>query len=213
MDNIYILSQSNVEGAKRLPLIRQKFFSPSISLDKYDYLIFTSKNSVKALEQIDPSWKKIPAFAIGKATAKMIENFGGKVINSDYAFYGQDFAMQIEQYTKEGRRLLFPRAKVVVTPLGEILRKRGMEVDEVIVYETLCSECKELEPPPKDAHIIFSSPSTIQCFFRCFSWDPSYKAYAIGKKSAQVLPKDVPYTLFEGKSLQEIIDCIRKNKV
>jgi len=211
--DIYILSDTPVEGAVRLPLIRQRFFFPPIDLGRYDYILFSSKNGVKALQAIAPEWKDIPAFAIGKATAKQVEALGGRVLNEKFAFYGEEFVQQIAASIPPASRLLYPRARQVVTPVAKLLRDRGFAVEDVVVYETECAECDKLEPPKKGAHIIFSSPSTIRCFFRCFAWDRSYKAYVIGRKSAAAMPKHIPYTLFEGQTLQQIVDNIRKNKV
>ena len=45
--------------------------------------------------------------------------------------------------------------------------------------------------PQKDAIIIFTSPSTVECFFKNFVWDESYKAVVIGKTTQKYLPENI----------------------
>ncbi|BCD62662.1 uroporphyrinogen-III synthase [Nitratiruptor sp. YY08-26] len=206
--SIYILSDSDVEGAKKLPLIKQIPLVSSIEVDGFDYLIFTSKNSVKIINYFNPLWKKIPALAIGKATSKTIEQLGGKVIYKAKSFYGEDFAKEIAQKFDKNGRFLLVRGKKSLSDIKGILSQHGFSIDEKIIYQTVCEECKSLDKPEKGATIIFSSPSTIECFFRCFTWDPSYQAAVIGTKTAAYMPADISYKLFSQKSLQEIVDII-----
>ncbi len=209
MGVIYILSDTDIQGAKKLPLIKQRYFAPKVDLSVYDYLIFTSKNGVKAINHYTDSWKTIPSLAIGKATAKMIEQLGGKVVFVAKSFYGKDFIKEVAKRFKDAK-ILYLRPKKVATNIAALAKELGLDIKEVIVYETLCQECDKLKPPPKGSTIIFSSPSTIECFFHCFEWDSSYKAVVIGKKSASAMPKNISYELFEQMSLQEIVDSLQK---
>ena len=188
---VYILSDTNVEGAKRLPVIKQRFLSQQIDFSSYDYLIATSKNALLAAEHIDPSWKEIPLVAISKPTAKKARQLGAKVVYVGKSGYGDKLAKEIIERFDPKRRFLYLRAKRVLSNLVSILQKSGFNIDERVVYETVCAECTELRPPPKGSIIIFSSPSTIECFLRCFSWDESYKAIAIGKKTASYFPYEI----------------------
>ena len=207
--NIYILSDTKVEGAITLPLIQQKFFPCDKNIFQYDYLIFTSKNGVKAADKIDSSWRTIPAISIGKATSKMIREMGGKVALESDIGYGEALAQKIVEQIQTDAKLLHIRPKKVVTSIKDLLEPHKYNIDECIAYETLCSGCKELERPPKNSVIIFTSPSTVYCFFRCFDWDESYQAIAIGKKTAKALP-----TYVEAKipPLPSISSCILISK-
>ena len=209
MRPIYILSDTQVPGARSFPCIRHRFLRPDLDLSFYDYLIFTSKNAVFAIDGFTHEWKNIPALAIGKATARAIQERGGKLAMIASSFYGEDFAKEIVQKFPPSKKFLYLRAKIVSTDVAKLLRNEGYQVNEAIVYETECVECDALKIPEKGAYIIFSSPFIVHCFFRCFSWDPSYKAVAIGKKTAAALPSYIEPLLFEQKTLAQIVEFIR----
>ncbi len=209
MAPIYILSDTHVPGARSLPCIRHRYLHPSISFETYDYLVFTSKNAVIAIDSFTSAWKKIPALAIGKATARAIEERDGTLTMVASSFYGEDFAKEISQKFSASKKFLYLRAKTVSTDVAKLLQNHGFIVDEAIVYETECVECDSLQAPEKGAYILFSSPSTVDCFFRCFLWDISYRAVAIGKKTAAALPSHIKPLLFEQKTLAEIVEFIR----
>ncbi|WP_281950453.1 uroporphyrinogen-III synthase [Nitrosophilus kaiyonis] len=207
---IYVLSDSDIKGAIKLPVIEQNFFNINIDFKKYDYLVFTSKNGVIAVDRISSEWKKIDSIAIGKATAKKIEELGGKVAYVAKKFYGDELAKEISQNFDKSKKFLYLRAKKVLSNLSEILRKREFLLEEIIVYETVCKkiENKRVE---KGSFIIFSSPSTIECFLKNFQWDKSYKAIAIGKKTASYIPKDIEFIISPVQTLQGTINFIKES--
>ena len=204
MSNIFILSDKKFKGALNLPVIEFRFFDKKIDLKKYDALIFTSKNGVEAIDKIDKSWKEIPSFSIGKGTQKELLTKGGNNVFTASSSYGDDFAKEITPLL-QGKKALFLRAKEVTSSLNTILKNNGVLLDEEIVYETVCADCKKLTPPPKNSAIIFSSPSTIKCFFKCFNWDESYTAVTIGKKTASFMPKKIKYFLSEEQTIDSCI--------
>ncbi|MRJ03295.1 MAG: uroporphyrinogen-III synthase [Epsilonproteobacteria bacterium] len=188
---IYILSNREVEGAISLPLIEQYFLTPPINVEGYDYLIFTSKNGVVGIDRIDRRWRGIPALVIGAGTAAKVRELGGEVAYQARNSYGDLFAQEIGERFDPTKSYLYPRGRKVLSNLVPFLRERGFSIDEAIVYETRCLPCGHRPPPPPGSVIIFSSPSTIQCFFRCFDWDKSYRAVAIGEKTAAYFPYSI----------------------
>ncbi len=200
----YILSEKQFDGAENLPCIMIEYKEKEIDLSDYDALIFSSKNGVFALDKINPSWKDIPSYAIGSGTATAIEDLGGTMVYSARSSYGDDFAKEIRD-TLKGKKALFLRPVVVTSSLNTILEEAGVFLSQEIVYETICAECKSLKKPVQGAIIIFSSPSTIKCFFNCFSWDSSYQAVVIGDVTAASVPKNVS---FRKSSKQTIPSCI-----
>jgi len=210
---ILILSQKEYEGAENLPVILIKFLTKKINLSSYDALIFSSKNGVIGVDKLNSNWKKIPSFSIGSGTSKEIVKRGGEVVYEAKNSYGDSFAKEIKKLLK-GKKALFLRAKVVTSNLNSILKDAGVILDEVVVYETICGDCNNLKTPPKNSFIIFSSPSTIECFFNIFNWDKSYTAIVIGDKTASFMPLDVPFIISPEQTIAsciEILYNLRKN--
>ena len=203
---IYLLSPTPKEGTVALPMIAFTTTAEYLSLEGVDTLMFTSKQAVKVADAIDPAWKKLPSIAIGGATKKQIEALGGEVIYHPKSFYGESLAHDIATFFRE-RKLLYLRPKEVSFDSKAFLEKEGITLKEQIIYETGCMAYKADEAPPKGAIIIFTSPSTIHCFFKQFIWDESYDAVIIGNATKAHLPAHVRYHVAK----EPLIDaCIAK---
>lgn len=204
---IYILSDKKVQNSKNLAVIEIEFLKKEIDLKEFDFIIFTSQNGVLALDSLNSEWKKTPSFAIGKATAKKIVDLNGNLIYTSISSHGDSFASEIISIIKD-KKVLYIRAKKVASNLVSILRESNIHIVDKILYETKCSECDKLNKPEKDSYIIFSSPSTIECFFKCFEWDSSYKAVAIGKTTAKHIPKNVEFLVSPIQTLKGCVEFI-----
>ena len=89
------------------------------------------------------------------------------------------------------------------------MKKEGITLFEEIIYETSCINYLEKDKPKKNSIIIFTSPSTINCFFENFAWDESYVAVVIGKATVSHLPLNVKSFI----ASEPLIDaCIKKAK-
>lgn len=207
MAEIYILSDKKFEGALNIPVIKINFLNVDVELEKYDALIFTSKNGVEAIDRIDKSWKEKEVYSIGSGTTNYLLSKGKTPIYTAKSSYGDDFADEIKDKLKD-KKVLFLRAKKVTSNLNTILLSSKVDLDEKIVYETICNQDK-LQPPKKGSVIIFSSPSTIECFLKIFKWDESYKAVTIGVKTASFIPKDIKYTLSKHQTIPSCIELAR----
>ncbi len=210
MSNIFVLSEKKFEGAKNLPVIVFEYYEKRLDLSPYEALIFTSKNGVLALDKISSQWREYPVYSIGSATSKAVRELGGEVVYEAKSSYGDNFAKEIKKRLKN-KRVLFARAKIVTSSLNTILKESGVILDEEVVYETKCNDCNKLQKPPSDSFIIFSSPSTISCFFKCFEWDESYTAVVIGEKTASFMPKKVSYILSKKQTIPACIDLAKEN--
>ncbi len=209
---IFILSEKEYEGAENLPVILIKFLTKNINLLSYDALVFSSKNGVIGVDKLNNDWKKIPSFSIGSGTSNEIRKRGGDVFYEAKSSYGDSFAREIKKLLKE-KKALFLRAKTVTSNLNSILVDAGVILDEVVVYETVCGGFG-LDAPENGSFIIFSSPSTIECFFRIFTWDKSYTAIVIGDKTASFIPLDVPFKIAPSQTIASCIELakdLRKN--
>jgi len=178
---IYLLTEQKAEGVLNYPVIKINFLTPSFSFDNIDCLIFTSKNGVRAVNNLTDEWKKYPSFAIGKATAKEIEKLGGKVEYIAKSAYGDEFAKEINEKYKN-KTFLFFRAKKLVSNIKDFFINNTLK--EVIIYETTCDiPANKLIKP---AIVIFTSPSTVECFSKINDFK-DIKAIAIGNKTKKVL--------------------------
>ncbi len=205
---IYLLSPVAKAGICHLPMIQFKLLNVEIELEGYDILLFTSKQAVKSAEKLNPNWKKIPCLAVGSATAKMIKDFGGEIIAEPQAFYAKELSKGIVQkfYNKI---ILYLRPKVISFDAKAFLSQKGIEIHEKIIYETSCIKYSDKDIPSENAIIIFTSPSTINCFLENFSWNDSYTAVVIGESSKKHLPNNVKCVIADKPSIEA---CITKAK-
>jgi len=205
---IYLLSPLASEGTIHLPMIKFTLCKVKIDLSICDVLMFTSKQAVKSAEALNPAWKTIPCIAIGESTANVIKSLGGTVVQQTKTFYAKSVAEDIIEMFK-GKKVLYLRPKEVSFDSKSFLAKSGIVLQEQVIYETSCLDYGIEYKPSKNAIIIFTSPSTIQCFLKNFSWDKSYIAIVIGEASKKHLPKNAKYKVADTPSVEA---CIAKAK-
>ncbi len=207
MIHIYLLTDEKYNGVKNYPVIKINFLTPSVSFENIDYLMFTSKNGVRAIEKINKEWKRLPSFVIGKSTAKEIYKFGGKVKFISKKAYGDEFAKEIIS-NFHNKSFLFFRAKKIISPIREIFKKSSNKLIEKIVYKTICNKpsINFLKP----SVVIFTSPSTVKCFSKNQSFN-NIIPIAIGIKTKQTLEKfNIKNVLIPKVTL--ISECIKLAK-
>lgn len=203
---VYLLSPQSKESVLSLPMITFECVAESIDFSSCDTLMFTSKQAVMTAESIDPEWKTIPAIAVGSATKKQIEMLGGNVIFHPENFYGEQLAEDIASFFQD-RHILYLRPKKITFDSKGYLAKRGIALQEQIIYETSCLHYAAEDQPPESSVIIFTSPSTIHCFLKNFDWLSSYSAVVIGRSTRVHLPEGSDYAVAD----RPLIDaCIEK---
>jgi uroporphyrinogen-III synthase len=196
---IYLLNNQKFEGVKNIAVIEINYKNVDIDFN-VDYILFTSKNGVIGVDKISEKWKDIPAICIGKPTAKMVEKLGGIVEYVATKSYGDDLAQEIIKNFKTAN-ILFPKAKVVLSNIVDVLKDANFKIYEKVVYET---NCKKIDKIPEKGVFIFTSPSTVKCFLSQIEWKDSYKAVAIGTRTA----KSFPYKIVVS-DIQTIDNCIQ----
>lgn len=202
--NIYILSDKKVKWAKNLPVFKIEPIKTDLDFSGYDALIFTSKNAVTSLNSYNQAWKNKPLFVIAPQTAKVASNLGGKIKFVGKAKHGDEFAQELLLPLKN-KKVLYIRGSKIVSNLVETLNTNGIVCDEAIVYETLC--IKKKIKLPKNSTIIFSSPSTIECFLNNAIWDESYRAISIGHTTKKYFPPYITPIISDTTSLDS---CVKK---
>ena len=206
MAKIYLLSDKKYQGVENLEVFKIEYINSSIELNKYDAIIFTSKNAIYSLDSFNNSWKNIPSYAIAKKTADIVKKFGGFLVYTGISSHGDDFAKELIPLLKN-KKVLYAKALKTVSNLSEILKLNNILVDEVITYKTVCNDVKkELE---KESTFIFTSPSSIECFFKQYPWDKSFKAVCIGKTTTSFLPS---YCKSITSPITSIDECIKLAK-
>ena len=147
-----------------------------------------------------------PVYAIAPQTAKVASNLGAKIKFVSKEKHGDEFAQELVPLLK-GKKVLYIRGSKVVTNLVETLNANGVICDEAIVYKTVCVEFKKQIKLPRNSVIIFSSPSTIECFLKNAQWDESYKAVSIGHTTQKYFPPYITPYISETTSLDS---CVKK---
>lgn len=201
---IYLCSPKVAEGTVALPVIKFALLKSSIYLDNYDTLICSSKQTLLFLNDITKEWREKTILAVGSQTAKVAKELGAKDIFFPKEFYGEELAKDIIKNFSD-RKILYVRAKVVSFDAKAFLDQEGVFIDEVVLYKTSCIEYQDYKLA-KNSIIIFTSPSTIECFFKSFQWQNEYRAVAIGKKTMQYLPKHINATLAKEPTIASCIE-------
>lgn len=202
--HIYVLSDKEVKYTKSLPVIETQMIEEKVDLSSYDALVFTSKNGVKYIDRLTNEWKKIPAYAISAQTAKAIKDLGGKVAFVGKEKHGDEFAHELLSLLS-GKKTAYVGAQSTISNFMKILQENGIECDHIPVYHTVCKAYEKKITLPKGSVVIFSSPSTIECFFKNVTWDESFTAISIGRTTAKYFPDFIQPLIAENTSLESCV--------
>ncbi|MDR1285026.1 MAG: uroporphyrinogen-III synthase [Campylobacteraceae bacterium] len=208
MREIYLLNDTKYDDVKNIGVFEIKYLNPKFTPKKYEAIIFTSKNGVLGIDKIYKEWKKLPAYSIGKGTSKVIKELGGNLVYEAKISYGDDFAAQISQELFD-KLVLFPRAKVVASDVSGILKSKNVHVEEVVIYENICKPCEKFILQ-KDGIFIFTSPSSVKCFFKYAKWNENFTAIAIGKKTAAAFTPDIKPLISPKPNIDECVAFAKK---
>lgn len=148
--------------------------------------VFTSKNAVKAFEQIvnrEVPWK---IFCIGQSTKKSVIKVFGEEKISGIANNAEELGDVILQ-DEEIRKIVFFCGKQKREELPNKLKAERKEVEEIVVYVTQ-------ETPQKISRkhyegILFFSPSAVNSYFSLNKINEEIQIFAIGKTTAESLEK------------------------
>lgn len=210
MAKIYLLSNQKYSDVENLEVFHIEYIKSDIDLSSYDALIFTSKNAVYSLDSFNKNWKKIDSYSIAPKTAQTIKELGGKVAFTGITSHGNEFAQELITLLKN-KKVLYVKALKTVSNLVEILRDNEILVDELVTYKTSCKKSNILLED--NSVFIFTSPSSVECFFNQYSWNDSYKAIIIGKTTAKYLPKNINYIISSQTSIDECINLAKQTIV
>jgi len=204
---IYLFSISSHPHAKSINSLDIKLLKPEINFLNYDYLIITSKQISEALKQYENPELK-PALCVSVASAKSYEEIGGEVLDIGGG-YGDNLVNKIKEYPKN-KKWLYLRAKIVASDFVTTCQSDGYDIDEIIVYESDCSKAIGHVEVENGAVLIFTSPSSVNCFLKNHTINPHAKVVVIGKTTAKAIPKNIDYILSDETTIESCIK-IAKN--
>lgn len=202
MSKIYLLNNLKYEGIENLEVFGIDYIESKIDLTAYDALIFTSKNAIYSIDSFNKKWKDIDSYAIAPKTADIIKNLNGKLVFTGISSHGNEFAYELIPLLKN-KKVLYIKALKTVSRLVEILKDNSIDIDELVTYKTSCKVSSKVLQ--KNSIFIFTSPSSVKCFFKNYTWHDSYKAVVIGRTTANYLPQEVNFEISSKTSIEECI--------
>lgn len=201
---IYLFSTSSHPDTISINSLVITLLKPHINFSDYDYLIITSKqvsNVLREYEKIMFIEKK--ALCISKATASSFEELGGTVLEVGNG-YGDDLHKSVKKYPKE-TKWLYLRAKKVASNFVELLQKEGYLIDEKVVYESKCSDKMKNIDLEEGAVLIFTSPSSLNCFLENHSISLNHNIVVIGSTTAKSVPTGVSFSIAKEHTIESCI--------
>jgi uroporphyrinogen-III synthase len=204
MKKIYLFSTSSHPDAISINSLDITFLKPDIDFSIYDYFIITSKQTSKALKQYDiNSFKDKKALCVSQKTAEAFEKLGGDVLEVGNG-YGDSLKSKIKNYPKT-TKWLYLRAKEVAGNFANELKIEDYNIDEIVLYESRCSKDILDVKVEDDAVLIFTSPSSVECYLKNKSINEKNTVVVIGQTTAKVLPKNIEYTVSDSKDIESCI--------
>lgn len=202
---IYLFSTSSHPDVISINSLDITFFQPEIDFSNYDYLIFTSKQAVNALNQAKKyDYKNTPALCISQKTAEALQMSAGTLLEIGTG-YGDNLSSLIQQYDKE-KKWLYLRAKEVISSFAQDCAQEGYNIDEVIIYESGCSQEILDSKIEENAIYIFTSPSSVKCFLKTHVLTEKSDIIVIGNSTAKVIPKGIKCKISKKRTVQSCIE-------
>ncbi|MDK9693281.1 MAG: uroporphyrinogen-III synthase [Sulfurimonas sp.] len=209
LKKIYLFATSKSEHAINIKSLDVRFLKPDINFSNYDYLIITSKQTVKALEQYSKEdFIDIPALCVSLKTANSYKEFGGKILSIGDG-YGENLAKSIKEYPKE-TKWLYLRAELIASDFVQRSRDDGYSIEEEILYVSECSQEILDVRVNDDSTLVFTSPSSIECFLKNNTIHPNAKVVVIGTTTAKCLPDGIKYIVSQNTSIESCIELAIK---
>ncbi|NCO00888.1 MAG: uroporphyrinogen-III synthase [Epsilonproteobacteria bacterium] len=202
---IYLFSTSKHPEAINVASLEIELLKPTIDFSKYDYLIITSKQASEALKQYDKSeYIHIPSLCVSKKSAEAYEALGGKVLACGNG-YGEDLSKTIQKFP-HAKRWLYLRAEVIASDFISTCQREGCNIDTVVVYKSQCSQNIRHVEIEQNAVLIFTSPSSVNCFLDNHTINQDSKIIVIGETTAKALPRDIEYIVSKERTIENCMD-------
>jgi uroporphyrinogen-III synthase len=203
---IYLISKTPYAGVIHIPILTISFLTPDINFDLYEGLVVTSKQGALALGGYTVDWDKISVICVGESTAQEMKKLGAKQLECADG-YGVSISNVLNKFSG---RWLYCRPKVIASSWPSRAKEEGIILDEVILYETTCNEAMEKIDIAENGVVIFTSPSSIECFLQKYSFRDTQDIVVIGKTTQDALPLGVKSILSETTSVESCVEKARE---
>ncbi|GAB7388687.1 uroporphyrinogen-III C-methyltransferase [Bacillaceae bacterium] len=168
-------------------------------LGEFDWIVFTSANGVRfffermrALKVDIRTMHKARLLAVGPKTAEALEEKGLVVSGIPQDFTAEALFGEWKEEFRPGQTVLLPRANIAREALPRALREKGLNVTDVVAYETVTAEegkdeLVRLLREKKVDIVTFTSSSTVKNFIRLLAGE-DVEALMRGVKTACIGP-------------------------
>ncbi|MCE3038436.1 uroporphyrinogen-III synthase [Helicobacter anatolicus] len=219
MRDIILVNSKPYDGVQTLILneIEYRDMYDSLKELRKDYtaLVFTSKHAIKSLQKAIEKYpqfeylKIIPAYVIGESSARVLEKYQFNVEYIGKDSHGIGFASELIPLLQH-KKVLYFRAKKIVSGLDEILSHAKIYVKQIIAYENKKSNITNLEKPSPKSILIFTAPSHYTSFVQQFAWDDSYIAIAIGLTTFSVFDAEIKAFVSPKQNIEGCIEFAKE---
>jgi uroporphyrinogen III methyltransferase/synthase len=137
--------------------------------ESYDWIIFTSANSIAAFVAELPDtgkWFGPRIATIGPATLEVAEEYGFRVELVPENYTAEALVEAFRAHPLDGKRILIPSAAVTRDVVPGELRNRGAEVDVIVAYQNVIpyeapQQAREIFQEPLPDWVTFASSSAV----------------------------------------------------
>ncbi|MBK7105658.1 MAG: uroporphyrinogen-III synthase [Ignavibacteriae bacterium] len=167
------------------------------NVNEFDYIIFSSANSVKyfiqriAELQIQINFDKIKIIAIGKGTEKLLSDSKIKIDFTPTKFSANDLLSEISDLEISNKNILIPGSTIMRNELYNGLINLNANVTKCEVYQNIIPQKNEINLEKFEEFnadlFVFTSPSTFNNFLEILEIE-NPKNYFAEKKIAVIGP-------------------------
>lgn len=189
-----------------IPILSIRFLTPDIDFDLYNGIIVTSKQAAQALKFYAPDWNALKVVCVGESTASVMKELGARNVEIANG-YGMSI---VEVLSLHEGKWLYLRPKMIASSWPARARELGIEIDEVIIYETTCNDEMGKIKIDQNGVLIFTSPSSVNCFSKKVDILPTHDVVVIGTTTQKALPCGVKSLLSAEASVISCVQVARK---
>lgn len=155
------------------PLITIEYLKPPLALYRDQVLIVTSRNALRAAEQLSQldALRELPLVAVGEATAKAARDFGYREVIEGPGTAKDMADLIAERFDPHRGRLIHLAGDHLAFDLTGALEPKGFYVETAVLYRSKAAEALTPEAEQRLAQgaldgVILMSPRTAEIFAR-----------------------------------------------